>query len=681
MSSSAAIDSTNQPTITENRITTNHLALAPQNAPYFGIITQKTDGSSITLGDPRATRSLVALMNSHAVIGGAACHWGGPSAFAEINSALHGILFQKSDWFNHFHYVNDAGHTENGIYALRANLGYGSFTIDELKGFRSIESRLTGHGEAHVNPEGVLLSNGPLGSSIAQAQGLAMADALSKIDRTTVVLVSDGAAMEGEAREAFASIPGFAAKKQLNPFVMIVSDNNTKLSGRIDKDSFSMHPSFAALAPLGWEIVRIENGHDLEEVLQGLEKAIRIANTNPSKPVCVWVKTIKGYGNKKTADSASGGHGFPEDAMNNMSEFLAEIWGNEALIPPFFSNWAQEIQTILADKKAKKAANTTPSAPSEKVQAGFSKGAITLAQENLPIISISSDVAGSTGIGAFQKQFPEKCFDVGIAESNMVSVAAGFSKMGYIPMVDTFAQFGVTKGNLPWIMASLSEAPIIGLFSHAGFQDAADGASHQATTHLSLMSGIPNNWVITPATSQEAEWALKESAYRIQEARKNGQAGDSVCFFVGRENFTPAHVGTPFAWGQPQILRNGKDVVLVGFGYMVAKLLKAAEILAEEGIDATVIQNAFVNRPDIEAFKPWIEAASGRLVTLEDHQITAGAGSILAQALLLDGVQIQLRSLGIQGEFGRSAYNADDLYKIHKMDVNDVVSAAKSLMA
>ena len=160
------------------------------------------------------------------------------------------------------------------LYALRANHGFDGMTFDSLKGFRSIASKLTGHGESHLNPEGVLLSNGPLGSALPQAQGLAMADRLTGNDRVTVVVVSDGASMEGEAREAFAAIPGLAAKGRLNPFVMAISDNDTKLSGRITKDSFSMQPTFEALDDLGWDVRKVADGHDLQAVYLAVEKAV-----------------------------------------------------------------------------------------------------------------------------------------------------------------------------------------------------------------------------------------------------------------------------------------------------------------------------------------------------------------------------------------------------------------------
>src|SRR5438132_8376800 len=222
------------------------LAPTPRRAPKYPVRVKNAAGQEVILGDPRATRALVALMDVHAVIGGAACHWGGPAAFAEIMTAIHGIMFatQGREWHEAFNFVNDAGHTENGIYALRANYGFDGMTFEDLKGFRSLTSKLTGHGESHLNPQGVLISNGPLGSALPQAQGLAIADKVARRDRVTICTVSDGASMEGEAKEAFAAIPGLAAKDRVNPVVLIISDNDTKLSGRITKDSFSMAGTF-----------------------------------------------------------------------------------------------------------------------------------------------------------------------------------------------------------------------------------------------------------------------------------------------------------------------------------------------------------------------------------------------------------------------------------------------------
>src|SRR6476661_5390885 len=265
----------------------SRLASAPSTAPKFPVRVQLQSGEAITVADPRATRAMIILMDMNALHGGAASHYGGPAAFAELMSATHGLMFNEAkksgrEWHQCFNFINDAGHCENGLYALKANYGFANLTMNDLKKFRSIESPLTGHGEAHLFPQGVLVSNGPLGSGLPQAQGLAMADAIAGRKRVTVCAISDGAAMEGEAKEAFAAIPGLARKGKVAPFVCIFSDNKTKLSGRIEQDSFSMEPTFQSLEKLGWKVIRIDDGHNLQACVANIEEAFVQAKLDPS---------------------------------------------------------------------------------------------------------------------------------------------------------------------------------------------------------------------------------------------------------------------------------------------------------------------------------------------------------------------------------------------------------------
>ena len=659
----------------------SRLAGAPEGAPRYPVTVQSRDGSDVVVGDPRATRALVALMDVHAVNGGAACHWGGPAAFAEVMSAIHGVLFRDRSrpWHEAYNFVNDAGHTENGIYALRANLGYDGMTLQDLRGFRSIESKLTGHGESHLNPEGVLLSNGPLSSAVAQAQGLALGDRVAGRKRTTVLTVSDGASMEGEAKEAFAAIPGLAAKGLMNPFVMVVSDNNTKLSGRIAADAFDMQPTFDAMDDLGWHTILVDNGHDLPAVFQALERGLQVAEENPARPVCLLIKTVKGYGVKSTEESASGGHGFPLKGGEKIVEFVTELWAGE--VPGELLAWAQELrQKWEADQAAPKPAAS--GVKKSKIQAGLAAAAVRAAQEGLPVFSVSSDVQGSTGIAAFQKSFPDRFVEVGVAEANMVSVGAGLAKVGFIPIVDTFGQFGVTKGNLPLTMAALSQAPVIAIFSHVGFQDAADGASHQATTYFAATCAIPHTTVIAPSCAEEAEALMAEAIRRYARARAAGENGETVIFFVGRENYPVRWVenGT-YRWGQAQVIESGDAVALIGCGCLFSKAQQAAALLAQEGVKATVVNNPFVNRVDTETIGQAVRRCGGRVVTIEDHQIVGGMGAQLSHALSRQGISHRLVSLGIDGQFGQSAYVAEHLYRKHGLTAENMAQAAKRLLS
>lgn len=670
----------------------NHLAGTPKAQPHFSKkiqIKKFLNGApeELNFSEPNAIRALVALMDMNAVLGGAACHYGGPAALSELWSAAHAIMFADSDknkkqWHELYHFVNDAGHCENGLYAIKANYQMAGLDFNSLKGFRSIESKLTGHGESHIFPEGVYVSNGPLGSAIPQSQGLALAEKIAGTNRTTICTLSDGAAMEGEAKEALAAIPGLAKTGKLAPYVLLISDNNTKLSGRIDADSFSMNASFSSLEALGWKVLKLESGNNLEDCANTISSAIALARENPSQPVAIWAKTVKGIGTKKTADSASGGHGFPCKSPSELPAFVQEILGETAM-PAMFTEWVAELNQLEVRIKA----NATPDT-GEKIQKGIAKAMIAAAKNGLPVISVTSDLPGSTGVADFRKEFPQQSFDVGVAESNMISVAAGLSKQGFIPVVDTFAQFGVTKGALPITMASLSEAPIVAVFSHTGFQDAADGASHQALSYMSMLATIPHVDLYSLSTSEEADQILTKIFENFKADREQGKTPHTSVLFLGRENF-PKTYSTEinkleYKLSEPQVIQShivgAKNVLLVTTGSLVGEAIKASEALAKKSIGSIVMNVHSLNKINVASLQAQLKKCEGRIVTVEDHQVLLGLGAFVCHQLTLAGSSIAIKSLGVKGEFGQSAYNAIDLYRKHGVDSTAIEKAAEDLL-
>jgi len=264
----------------------------------------------------------------------------------------------------------------------------------------------------------------------------------------------------------------------------------------------------------------------------------------------------------------------------------------------------------------------------------------------------------------------------------MISSAVGFSKAGLIPVVDTFAAFGVTKGNLPLIMGSLSEAPLIAIFSHTGFQDAADGASHQSLTYLSALASIPHVKLVNLASAKEAEFYVYEAVRKISKDREEGKSGESFIFFLGRENFA-LEVAPDLHYDlyRPQRLFEGEDLAIVTSGSMAPHALEAACKLREQGIKAAVINHSFVNCADFKMIATWIKEAGSRIVTVEDHQLVGGMGSQLVHQLKMLGEEFDVMSLGVQGEFGQSAYTADELYSRHLIDKEAIIEAAQKLIS
>ena len=663
--------------------------------PKYSVHIQSSTGRNWDLADPKVTRLALALMDMQAGLKGAASHWGGPSAFAEIASALYAVVFyfaNKEDrpWYDLFHLINDAGHCENGLYALKANYNMGGLNFEDLKGFRSINSPLTGHGEAHLFPEGVYLSNGPLGSTLAQAQGLCMADCVAGLKRSTVVLMSDGACMEGEAKEAFNSIPGFFQKNKMNPFIVIVSDNNTKLSGCIEKDSFSLNPFFQSLETLGWEYVELKSGHDLKSCVNTMEDVFTLSfSALKNRPVFIRVKTIKGYGVRSTQLADHGGHGFPLKDTEKLLDFLEEIYGSKN-IPAEFMKWAEDLEKqdkgIRERKKTEADKTNVTDEKKIKVQEGIGKAMIHCREKRAwPVVSVSADLQGSTGVLPFRKKFPDCSFDVGVAEANMVSLAAGFSRQGFIPVVDTFTQFGVTKGALPLFMANLSQAPVIAVFSHAGFQDAADGASHQCLTYLAQTCSLPMTDVYCLCSSEEAFSLMTQAIKSFALAYKEEKTPRTKIFFLGREKFPSSYLpqGYSYKLGKAQVVysqlgNKGKAVTLWACGPLLEQALEAGKILFKKGWKVIVVNASIVNHPDMETLASCLKKTDFRLLTVEDHHLIGGMGSLVAQALAMKKVTVDMHSLAVQSDFGRSAYQSLHLYKQEKLSAKDIAEAALS---
>lgn len=655
------------------------LAKNPNSKPLFSkSINVKNKSHPIECADPRAIRSLILIMDQFAVNGGAAAHWGGPSAISEIISSVFAKMFESSPWYEHFNFINDIGHAENALYALKGLYQHAGISLKDLTSFRSFPSKLTGHGESHLFPEGVLLSNGPLGSAFPQSQGLACADKLLGNDRITVCLLSDGAFMEGESKEALSAIPGLASKNKINPYILFISYNDTKLSGKIEKDSFSIEGQLRALAEMGWDLRWIENGHDLESIYNEFSQAIMDSKSSTfKKPICFITKTVKGFGIQKTASMSSGGHGYPLKKFDpTILDFLKEIWGNE--IPA-------EILTLANQSLAKPADKSTPQViEKEKIQAGFGRAAIKVKQQGHPIVSISADLQGSTGIAPFHKEFPQSSFDIGIAESNMVSMAAGMSKLGFIPIVDTFAAFGVTKGNLPLIMAALSEAPVMAFFSHIGFQDAADGASHQSLTYFSALSSIPNTILIAPASSAHAERLVEQCLYKMMEEKKTGAHCHNYIFLTGREDSPKSYgVEDKEVFGSPLLIKEGSSGVLISQGPLLEHTLEAANLLSKEGHQFAVVHNTFLNSFNPSFWSKLLNSINGPLISIEDHQEKGGIGNYLFSQLVqqMPGKVKSAKCLGVKGQFGQSAHQSLELYAHHGLDASSIAKAAREMLS
>ena len=174
---------------------------------------------------------------------------------------------------------------------------------------------------------------------------------------------------------------------------------------------------------------------------------------------------------------------------------------------------------------------------------------------------------------------------------------------------------------------------------------------------------------------------MYQAIKRYAADKQSGKDPENYIFFVGRENYPLSWVeGAKYEWGKAQVLSQGSDVVLIASGPLLSKAIEAGKKLAEKGKKATVINNAFINHVDLATIGEAVKQAQGRVVTIEDHQIICGMGAQISHALSTAGIAHRMKSLGIHGEFGQSAYLAEDLYKKHGLTGDKMAEAAMALI-
>ena len=294
---------------------------------------------------------------------------------------------------------------------------------------------------------------------------------------------------------------------------------------------------------------------------------------------------------------------------------------------------------------------------------------VELGKEDKRIVVFDADLSGSTKTSKFAKAFPERFFNMGIAEFNMMNVAAGVATSGKIPFVSTFAIFGTGRA---WeavrqtICYPRLNVKIV--CTHGGVTVGEDGASHQALEDVANMRNIPNMRVIVPADDIETEQVIRAIAY------------EEGPFYVrlSREKFPRIFDGSyRFRIGKAVLMREGRDVTVISNGIETYFALKAAEILEGEGISVEVIHMPTVKPVDVETLIASVRK-TGAAVTAEEHSTVGGLGSAVAEALV-ENYPVPMERVGVPDEFGRSG-KGWELLSYFKLDENGIIEKTKRVL-
>lgn len=283
-------------------------------------------------------------------------------------------------------------------------------------------------------------------------------------------------------------------------------------------------------------------------------------------------------------------------------------------------------------------------------RAAYGDALVELGAKNDKVVVLDADLAHATMTMKFAQAYPDRFFNAGIAEANMVDMAAGLSTMGLIPFCSTFAMFGAGRA-YEQVRNSIAypKFNVKLCMSHAGVSVGEDGGSHQCIEDLALMRVIPGMTVIVPADATEARKAV------MALAEMEGPAYLRLARLA-----TPVfEEDYPFEIGKANVLRQGSDVAVFACGLMVSEALSAAELLQAEGISAAVINVHTIKPIDAECVTAWAEKC-GKVVTVEEHSVIGGLGDAVAD-VLMGKVACKFRKIGVEDQFGQSGKAADVL--------------------
>ncbi|MBO7662919.1 MAG: transketolase family protein [Clostridia bacterium] len=280
------------------------------------------------------------------------------------------------------------------------------------------------------------------------------------------------------------------------------------------------------------------------------------------------------------------------------------------------------------------------------IRVAYGEALVRLGAENEKVVVLDADLAAATMTNAFKKEYPNRFYDCGIAEADMVDIAAGMSTMGLIPFCSTFAVFAGRSYDQIRNGVCYPKFNVKFGFSHAGITLGEDGGSHQAIEDLALMRVLPNMTVFAPSDANEV-YQCVEAAAKI----------DGPVYIRTARLPSPIYDPRPFTVGKGTVIRDGKDCVLFTCGIILEHVLDAAEKLKDYGIDAAVVSFHTIKPFDEELAREYT-AKCKNVFTIEEHSVIGGLGDAVASAIITHGVE-NFRKIGIQDVFGQSGKPAD----------------------
>ncbi len=545
------------------------------------------------------------------------------------------------------HLIFSKGHASPLLYSIYKACG--AITDEELLTFRKFGSRLEGH-PAPIIPW-VDVATGSLGQGLPIGVGVALAGKkLEQLPYRVWVLCGDSELAEGSMWEAVEH----AAFYGLDNLIAILDVN------RLGQRGATMHGwDLAAytrrLEDYGWRAIEID-GHDLDAI----DRAYEEAATAEGKPVAIVARTIKGKG-VSAVENKDGWHG---KALDNPEEAIQELGGERNIVIQVQKPEPAEPRRFDGDDlqlpKYEKGGDEVAT------RKAYGDALVALGRAHGNVVALDGEVSNSTFADEFAKEIPERFFEMYIAEQQLIAAAVGLQVRGWKPFASTFAAFHTRAYDFVR-MAAISRATMMLCGSHAGVSIGEDGPSQMALEDLAAFRAVHGSTVLYPSDANQTAQLVASMADT-----------EGISFIRTTRANTPVIYGPDeeFPVGGAKVVREGEDVTLVGAGITLHEAMKAADSLAQDGIQAQVVDLYSVKPVDVDTLRESIEATQGRIVVVEDHWPQGGLGEAVLSALA--GEQLLFVHLAVQDMPGSG--KPAELLAAAGIDAAHIAQAARQLV-
>ncbi len=565
------------------------------------------------------------------------------------------------------------GHISPGVYSTLAEFGY--FTEEDfLSGFRRTGSGFPGHVERIV--PGVEWDTGNLGQGLSTAVGIAHGLKIQGRSPKVITFMGDGEQQKGQISEAIR----YANKYQLDNLIVIIDRNHLQICG--NTDDIMPQAVREMYSSSNWNVKYLEDGHDYNSFFQAFSDSYQSPN---GKPTVIVSRTVMGKGISFMENLAKY-HGSPL-SPEQLQKALAEL-KVDGQVDKWQELRSQAVKTNTIQEYVSQAPEIAMGEPIlygadtlTDNRSAYGNALLGLAEANnvegtTLISGISCDLEGSVKMGGFHKHSPQAYIEAGIQEHHAATLAGGMASIGMVPFFSTFGVFAVSEVYNQNRLNDFNHTNVKIVATHVGLDVGEDGPTHQCIDYLGLFRNYYRSSVFMPADPNQTDRIVRYAA--AMDGNVFVGMGRSKTPVITKEDGTPFFDQEySFQPGKADWLRRGDEATIITYGALTPTVMKAWEQLSADGKKVGVLNMASLVPVDEEAILE--AAATGPIVSVEDHHIDTGLGSIIALVLADNGKSVPFKRLGVK-QYGGSGKPAE-LYRRQGLDSDSITETVQTILA